>query len=82
MTYFPHGQILQLRLLYREIVTVMDSLEINASCDLDFGLNSQLIIFFASDFQWCCLTDQGSPSVMQHVVSVESPSLLLRIYLT
>ena len=23
---------------------------------------------FASGFQWCCLTDQGSPSVMQHIV--------------
>ena len=33
--------------------------------------------FFASDFQWCCLTDQGSPSAMQHIVSVESSSLLL-----
>ena len=38
---------------------------------------AQLMIFFASDFQWCCLTDQGSPSVMQHVISVESSSLLL-----
>ena len=37
---------------------------------------------FASDFQWCCLTDQGSPSVMQHIVSVESSSLLLHSYLT
>ena len=25
----------------------------------------------------CCLTDQGPPSVMQHIVSVESSSLLL-----
>ena len=33
--------------------------------------------YFASDFQWCCLTDQVSPSVMQQVVSVESSSLLL-----
>ena len=32
---------------------------------------------FASDSQWCCLIDKGSPSVMQHVVSVESSSLLL-----
>ena len=32
---------------------------------------------FASDFQCCCLTDQGSPSDMQHVVSVEPSSLLL-----
>ena len=31
---------------------------------------------FASDFQWCCLADQGSSSVTQHV-SVESSSLLL-----
>ena len=30
----------------------------------------------------CCLTDQGSPSVMQHIVSVESSSLLLHSYLT
>ena len=30
---------------------------------------------FASDFQW--LEDQGSPSVMQYVVFVESSSLLL-----
>ena len=37
---------------------------------------------FASDFQWCCLTDQGSPSVMQHIISVESSSLLLHSYLT
>ena len=28
-------------------------------------------------FQWCCLTDRGSPTVMQHVMSVESSSLLL-----
>ena len=33
---------------------------------------------FASDFQWCCLAVQGSPTVTQHVVSVESSSLLLR----
>ena len=36
----------------------------------------------ALDFQWCCLTDQGSPSVMQHIVSVESSSLLLHSYFT
>ena len=30
----------------------------------------------------CCLTDQGSLSVMQHIVSVESSSLLLHSYLT
>ena len=28
-------------------------------------------------FQWCCLADQGYPSVTQHVVSVESSFLLL-----
>ena len=32
---------------------------------------------FASDFQWCFLADQGSPSLVRHVVSVESSSLLL-----
>ena len=26
----------------------------------------------ASDFQWCCLTSQGSPAATQHTVSVES----------
>ena len=31
---------------------------------------------FASAFRWCCLADQGSPSVAQHVVSDESSSLL------
>ena len=36
----------------------------------------------ASDFQWCCLADQGSPSVMQHIVFVESLSLLLHSHLT
>ena len=30
-----------------------------------------------SDFQLCCMADQGSPFVTQHVVSVESSSLLL-----
>ena len=44
------------------------------------GLNC--LSSFASDFQWCCLTDQGSPSVMQHIVYVESSSLLLHNYLT
>ena len=36
----------------------------------------QLVILFTSDFQWCCLTYQGSPVTMQHVVSVESSSLI------
>ena len=43
------------------------------------GLN---LSSFASDFQWCCLADQGSPSVMQHIVSVEFSSSLLHSYLT
>ena len=47
-----------------------------------WSTGAQLIITFASDFQWCCLTDQGSSSVMQHTVSVESSSLLLHSYLT
>ena len=33
--------------------------------------------YFDGLIQLCCLADQGSPSVMQHVVSVESSSLLL-----
>ena len=41
MTYFRQGQILQLRLLYKN-VTVMDSLESIASCVLEFGLISKL----------------------------------------
>ena len=41
-----------------------------------------LLSSFASDFQWCFLTDQVSPSVMQNIVSVESSSLLLHSYLT
>ena len=32
-------------------------------------------------FFLCCLTDQGSPSVMQHFVSVASSSLLLHSYI-
>ena len=32
---------------------------------------------YASDFQLCCLADQESPSVTQHVVSVQSSFLLL-----
>ena len=30
---------------------------------------------FASDIQWCCLADQGSLSVTQQLVYVESSSL-------
>ena len=32
-----HAKILQLRLLHGENVTMMDSVEIIASCDLEFG---------------------------------------------
>ena len=35
--FFRQGQISQLRLLYRKNVTVMDSLEIIAACDLEIG---------------------------------------------
>ena len=33
---------------------------------------AQLMIFFASEFQWWCLAVQGFPTVTQHVVSAES----------
>ena len=46
------------------------------------GLICNCLSSFASDFQRCCLTDQGSPSVMQHIESVDSSSLLLHSYLT
>ena len=39
-----------------------------------WSTGAQPIIFFASDFQWCCLTDQGSPSVMQ-TLYLSSPRL-------
>ena len=44
LTYLWQGQILQLR-LFRiwENVTMMDSLEMFASCDLEFGLYSKLL---------------------------------------
>ena len=29
-----------------------------------------LVHMCLTDFQWCCLADQGSPSVTQHIVSV------------
>ena len=35
-----------------------------------------MVIFFCFRFPVCCLADQGSLSVIQHVVSVESSSLL------
>ena len=37
----------------------------------------QLVISFTSDFQRCCLAVQGSPTVMEHVVSVQPSSLIL-----
>ena len=36
-----------------------------------------IFVVCSSDFQLCCLEDQGSPSVTQYVVSVGSSSLLL-----
>ena len=42
-----------------------------------WSTGARLVIFFASDFQWCCLADQGSPPVTQHAVFVESLSLLI-----
>ena len=58
---------------------------ISVGCDRSFrlllgppGLN--LLSSFSSDFQWCCLTDQGSRSVMQDIVSVESSCLLLHSF--
>ena len=38
---------------------------------------AKLMIFFCFSFQWCSSADQGSPSITQHIVSVESSSLLL-----
>ena len=35
---------------------------------------------FTSALQWCCMTSQASPADTQHVVSVESSSLVLRDY--
>ena len=46
------------------------------SCHLVGSTGAQLMISFASDFQCCLLADLGSPSVTQHIVSVESSSLL------
>ena len=43
---------------------------------------AQLIIFFCFRFSVVLFESQGSPSVMQHIVSVESSSLLLHTYLT
>ena len=48
-----------------------------SSLSVAWSTEAQMMIFFASDFQSCCLTDKRSPSVMQHVVSVESLTSLL-----
>ena len=48
-----------------------------SSSSIAWSTGAQMMIFFASDFQWCCLTDQVSPSVLQRIVSAESSSLLL-----
>ena len=42
-----------------------------------WSTGAELVLFIGSVFQWCCLTDKGSPSVMQHVVSFKFSSLLL-----
>ena len=42
LTYFMAGQILQLKFLYGKNVTMMYSLDIIASCDLEFGLYCKL----------------------------------------
>ena len=47
-----------------------------------WSTGAQLIIFFCFRFSVVLFTDQGSPSVMQHNVSIESSSLLLHSYLT
>ena len=38
---------------------------------------AKMVIFYFFSFQWCCLAVQGSQTGIQHVVSVESSSLLL-----
>ena len=43
-----------------------------------WSTGAQLIICFC--FQWCCLTDQGSQFVMQHIVSAGPSFSLLHIY--
>ena len=42
-----------------------------------FGPRVHLVILFTSDCQWYCLAVQGARTVTQHVVSVESSSLIL-----
>ena len=36
------------------------------------GALLMILLLFASDYQWCGLTSQGSAIDMQHIVSVES----------
>ena len=48
-----------------------------SSLAVALSTGAQLMIFYCFRFQWCCVTDQGSPSVMQQIVSVESSSLLI-----
>ena len=57
--------------LYQNIVNIRLKHSMMESSNLIFSAS------FASDFRWCCLAGHGSPSVTQHVVSVESSSLLL-----
>ena len=53
-----------------EIATFGDS-------PVNFAYSGSCTMYIDGFIQLCCLADQGSPSVMQHLVSVESSSLLL-----
>ena len=43
------------------------------------GAQLTILSSFASDFQWCYLENQGSPSFTQYVVSVKSTSSIVLI---
>ena len=49
---------------------------------VNLAYSGRCTVYFDGLIQLCCLADQGSPSVMQHVVSVESSSLLLHSIIT
>ena len=44
---------------------------------LSLPYNHFVIFFFPSDFQWCVLVVHESPAVTEHLVSVESSSLMI-----
>ena len=52
-------------------------IRIGAVSSVAWSTGAQVMIFFASDFLWCCLAVQESPTVSQNVVSVESSTMLL-----